>query len=103
MNVRPHASNSTKRLMLSTGEEIEVESMRSVIAPKAGICTMGASLDMSVVPHSSWADPLTLVLPVSIPIRRSGELKEAGLTNIGACINQSTFAFLHLLSSIPPP
>ena len=83
-NVRPHASNSTERLMLSAGEEREVWSVRSTIAPKAGIHTMGAPLDMSAVPCSSVADPLTQVLPVSIPIQRSGKLKEAGLANIGA-------------------
>ena len=68
MNVRLPASNSIKRSMPSVGEEIEVESVRSAIAPKAGICTMGTPLNMSVVPYSSVADLLTLVHPVIIPI-----------------------------------
>ena len=92
MNVRPHASNSIERLMQSTGIEKGVGSMRSAIAPKTGICTMGAPLDMSAVLCSSVTDPLTWVLPVSVPTRRSGELKEAGLANAGTCVHQSTFA-----------
>ena len=63
---------------------------------------MGASLNMSMVLCSSMADPLTPVHPVIIPIQRSGELKVLGLTNVGMCIHQNVFAFLHLLSFIPP-
>ena len=63
---------------------------------------MGAPLDMSTVQCSSIADPLIWVLLVSIPAQRSGELKEAGLTNVGMHTHQSMFVFLHLLSSIPP-
>ena len=102
MNVRLHASNSTERSMLSVGKEREVGSMRSMITPKAGVCTMGAPLDMSTVQHSSMADPLIQVLLVSILTQRSGELKEAGLAKVGACTHQTVFVFLHLLSSIPP-
>ena len=88
--------------MPSTGKEREVGSVKSAITPKAEVCTMGAPLDMSAVQHSSMADPLIRVLLVSIPAQRSGELKEAGLVNVGACAHQSAFVFLHLLSSIPP-
>ena len=88
--------------MLSTGKEREIGSVRSAIAPGAGICTIGASLDMSAVPHSSVADPLAWVLLVSVPTQRRGELKEAGPTNVGMHVHHSAFAFLHLLSSIPP-
>ena len=70
-------SYSTKRSMLSTGKEREVGNMMSMITLKAGVHTMGAPLDMSVVQHSSVADPLIRVLLVSVPTRRSGELKEA--------------------------
>ena len=56
---------------------------------------MGTSLNMSAVPCSSVADPLTRVHPVIVPIQRSGKLKEVGLTNIGACAYTRT----HLPSS----
>ena len=38
-----HASNSTERLMPSTGEEREVGSMKTTIVPKAEVCTMDAA------------------------------------------------------------
>ena len=50
MNVRLHTDKSTERSMLSAGEEKEVGSVRSTIAPEAGICTMGTSMEMNMVP-----------------------------------------------------
>ena len=87
--------------MPSTGKEREVGSMKTAIVPKAEVRTMDAQPDMSMARHSSMADPLIQVVLVSIPTRRSVDLIEAGLANVGACTHWSAFVFLHLLSPIP--
>ena len=78
------------------GEEIEVESMRSMIAPKAGICTMGTSLNMSAVPCSSVADPLTRVHPGDRPHSKEWQV-ERGRSRKRRCMRTPEHICL------PPP
>ena len=74
--------------------------VRSVLAPKEGILTLGTQLEVSMAPHSSRAGSSTQALLVGVLAQRSDVLREEGPTNADAYSHQSTFP--HLLSSNLP-
>ena len=91
-------------MRLSVGEGKGAESVKITPIPKAGAHTMHAPLNMSMARHPNVADLLNQVVLPSILTQRSDELNiEADLMNADMHTHQSTFAFHHLLSSIPLP
>ena len=95
MSAMLHTNDSTEKSTPDASEGRKARSVRSTVTPKAEAHTLGSSLHMSMVQHSSAVALLTWVFQVSILDKPTG----AGLTNADACTHTECTSTPPLFSS----